>query len=63
MIMIYLFLTKNDLKQLIKFLKIIKIIIKKWLLSDIDDLHVELKLIIINDEMYLYMMLIINSSI
>ena len=43
LIMNYLFFIKNGLKHLIKFLKIIKIAIKKWLLGDIDDSNVETK--------------------
>ena len=39
----YLFSTKNGLKHLVKFLKIIKIATKKWLLDDIDDSNVETK--------------------
>ena len=40
----YLFSTKNGFKHLIKFLKIIKITIKKCLLNDIDNSNVERKI-------------------
>ena len=36
-----LFSTKNGLKHLVKFLKIIKIVIIKWSLDDIDDSNVD----------------------
>ena len=41
LIMNYLFSTKDGLKYLVKFLEIIKIATKKWLLNDIDDPNVE----------------------